>query len=147
MFSTHHDGEERYEVSVKRIIGSELSSEAANNALPANWRVQQKVAADCSSALWLGEIHHFTPQQRLAIKVLWEAFQSGLPDVHQREILHCAGSKEAKLRKLFEGNKAWGRMIFPSREFGGRVGFYRLDLPPEKRGQVEAIEEDGDFPC
>jgi hypothetical protein len=128
----------RYVLDVVPVAVDEALIPEMPKVVPRSWRAEQKLAPDLSSALWLGDIHHFTPQQGLAVKTLWDALQSGLPDVHQRDILARAGSREAKLKKLFDGSSAWGKMIFPSRDFGGRAGFYRLAPPPEKRDGIEA---------
>jgi hypothetical protein len=143
MFSTNSFGEERYEVSVKRIVAakpaSDIVSESSDDpAEVGNEPNRITHAEDYSSVRWLGELHHFTPLQRRAIKVLWDAMETGLPDVHQRVILIKAGSRETRLKRMFDKNKAWGRMIFPSRDFGGKPGYYRLAPPPEKRGRLEA---------
>ena len=92
-----------------------------------NWRDEARHAKDFSNCTWFGTVHHFTPKQRLAIREMWAAWESGLPDLHQSTILAAAASEEAKLKDLFRGSTAWGVMIHPSTDFGGRVGCYRLD--------------------
>jgi hypothetical protein len=94
-----------------------------------DWRLQTKLSPDLRTALWFGTIHHFTRQQGLAIQRLWQAWESGLPDLHQATVLEAADSSAGKLPKLFAGHSAWGAMIHPSTSFGGRVGCYRLNKP------------------
>ena len=93
---------------------------------------------DYSTVWWYGETFWFTPQEAAAVRCLWEEWERSphLPDVRQTEVLKAAKSGEPQLRRLFRDNPAWGRMIFPSVDFGGKVGYYRLAPPPGRRGEV-----------
>lgn len=128
---THAD--ERYEISVRKIglhpPDPPDPSAAEPEERPADWRAQAMHAEDFSNVTWYGAIHHFTLAQARAVRVLWRAWLTGVPDLHQSTILAATGSVQAKLCGLFRGHPAFGTMIRQSSSFGGRVGCYRLAAP------------------
>ena len=66
---------------------------------------------DFASVIWYGNQHTFTPTQAACVKILWEAWESGTPEVDQAYILTSAGSECQRLRDLFRKSTAWGTMI------------------------------------
>jgi hypothetical protein len=86
-----------------------------------------KHAEDFRSVIWFGHYFTFTPMQAAAVKILWEAWERGLPDVPQQYILTEIESDSAKLQYLFKKSPAYRKMIVQ----GARSGYYRLqELPP-----------------
>ena len=68
---------------------------------------------DFRSVLWFGEKYTFTANQAACVKVLWENWEQGTPQIGEQTILVAAGSVQDRLIGLFKhGNHpAWGSMI------------------------------------
>jgi hypothetical protein len=79
--------------------------------------------ADCT---WNGKRHTFAPAQRACVKVLWEAFVNGTPEVGQSYVLAEAGYDSTRLQDVFKGNDAWKTMIVK----GLAKDTFRLAEPP-----------------
>lgn len=64
---------------------------------------------------WQGRRYTFTKAQRAVIKVLWEAWLKGRPEVEARTLLNASGTSagNAKLSNLFTNKEAtgWGTLI------------------------------------
>jgi hypothetical protein len=71
---------------------------------------------------WFGEQYSFTGNQAAAVKLLWEAWQSGAPDVGGETLIQAADASTQRIDVVFRGNAAWGAMIVQ----GGTRGSYRL---------------------
>jgi hypothetical protein len=88
---------------------------------------------DFRSVRWYGADYRFTPTQAACVRVLWEAWERGHPEVGQETILSAAESDGSRLRDLFKRpgstHPAWGEMIVE----GGTKGAYRLAEPEEFR--------------
>jgi len=83
------------------------------------------------SVRWGGQTFGpFTTMQAAVIRVLWEHFEQGTPDIAQAEILEAIDPERSseieptKLRSLFQDSDAWGVLIVQSRK-----GLYRLTDP------------------
>ncbi len=61
------------------------------------------------------------------VRVLWEAWENGTPDVGQDAILEAAGSDGARLRDLFKNHPGWGTLIVATGAANART--YRLNEP------------------
>ena len=81
---------------------------------------------DFASVVWYGVRYSFTGAQARAVRVLWEAWLNGTPDVRQETLLDAAGS-EGRVRSLFQGHPAFGKMIVA----GAVKGLFRLAAPSE----------------
>ena len=98
--------------------------------LPAVARLLERLApcqagAGFTCVRWHGAAYTFGPMQARIVRVLWEAWERGVPDVDQRWLLNEAGSDSDRLLDVFRGHPAWGAMIA-----GGAVrGTYRLADP------------------
>ena len=80
---------------------------------------------DYRSVKWFGQDYCFTGNQAACVKVLWEHWERGTPDVAGPTLLDISGASRDRLDLVFRGNPAWGKMIV-----GGRTkGTYRLDKP------------------
>jgi len=92
-------------------------------------------SADFRSVNWFGQEYTFTANQAACIRLLWEAWESGAPEVGGDTLLVEAESDQRRLSVTFRGHPAWGTMIRP----GQTKGSYRLSPPdahrkaPEKR--------------
>jgi hypothetical protein len=84
---------------------------------------------DFRSVHWYGEDHTFSPTQAACVKVMWEEWENGTPDLGQDTILeHPEVEAESKrLVDVFKGHPAWGKMIVKGRT----AGTYRLAEPPK----------------
>jgi hypothetical protein len=83
---------------------------------------------DFRSVNWFGESYLFTGKQAAGIKVLWDAWEAGSPDVGQHALLEAMDSEQGRLDHIFrsEGrpHPAWGKLIVRS-----SPGVYRLQEP------------------
>lgn len=90
---------------------------------------------DFRSVRWGGTLHSFTAIQAVVVKVLWNAFFAGTPEVSQTYLMEQTGtaSDMPRLRDVFRSadgcHAAWGTMIVK----GETKGSYRLQLPAEKK--------------
>jgi hypothetical protein len=84
---------------------------------------------DFRSVHWFGADHFFTPTQAACVKVLWEAWENGTPDLGQDSILEHpeVEAESERLVDVFKGHPAWGTMIAK----GQTAGAYRLAEPSE----------------
>jgi len=82
---------------------------------------------DFRSVNWGGNQYSFTNNQAAYVKMLWEAWENGTPEVGQA-YLQTAIDSESALRHLFRNHPAWRTMIVP----GNTKGTFRLQLPGEK---------------
>ena len=74
-----------------------------------------------------GKRYFVTPRQGKVIKILYQACESGSPDVSTWNILVKLVSTDSQLRDTFRHTKAedlWGKLIVP----GEKKGFYRLNI-------------------
>ncbi len=103
---------------------------AGNNAgQGADENREAKHSTDYHSVLWYGTEYKFTNTQAACVKVLWEAWEQGTPDVGQAAILEEVDSDRRRLSDVFGRGKkrhpAWGTMIQP----GATKGTFRLAEP------------------
>lgn len=80
---------------------------------------------DFRSVNWFGKQYPFTGNQAAAVRLLWEAWQSGAPDVGGETLIQAADASTQRIDVVFRGNPAWGAMIVQ----GGTRGSYRLTEP------------------
>ncbi len=80
---------------------------------------------DFRSCHWFGTDYTFTAMQAACVKVLWEAWNNGTPEVGQQTILETANLESARLKDLFKDHAAWGTMIVE----GSTNGAFRLAEP------------------
>jgi len=94
---------------------------------------------DCRAVLWHGVPFKFTATQAAVVKVLWDAWRQGTPDVGVGTLQEMAGF-EIRIPALFRhrrGNqmvphRALGVMLVP----GATKGSWRLaGLPPKEGAQ------------
>ena len=79
---------------------------------------------DFRSVVWKGDLMHFSPGQAAAIEVLFDAYNSGSPEVGQGHVLESTGSEAHRLRDLFKRSPAWETLIVR----GEGKGTFRLAL-------------------
>jgi len=80
---------------------------------------------DFRSVSWFGVNYSFTPNQAACVKTLWEAWQSGAPDVGGETLLQAAVASTQRIDVVFRDNAAWGTMVVQ----GGTKGSYCLAKP------------------
>ena len=92
---------------------------------PATPRAPARHSPDFRSVHWFGVSYSFTALQGAMVRILWEAWEDGTPDVGQERLLEEAGSEANRIRDLFRGHPAWGALIGP----GESRGAFRLLEP------------------
>lgn len=70
---------------------------------------------------WGGRRYLLTPKQARVVSVLWAAWEDGLHEVAQAELLAAAESDCVRLVDLFRRSDAWGSLVVST-----RPGYYRL---------------------
>lgn len=80
---------------------------------------------DFRSVHWFGIDYNFTPNQAAAVKMLWEAWENGTPDIGGDTLATKVDSDSRRARDIFKGHPAFGKMICP----GTTKGTYRLVKP------------------
>ncbi len=119
--------------SVLRKVWAEYPEDCAAMGLPrpdlAAEFSEAKHSTDYRSVLWHGTQYSFTAKQAACIKLLWEAWEQGTPDVGEATILEAADCDCVRLSDLYgRGNNrhpAWGTII----QAGATKGTYRLAEP------------------
>src|SRR5206468_2309135 len=73
---------------------------------------------DFRSVYWFGKKYSFTQSQAVVVKMLWEAWENGTPDVGKDTLILRAGCESNRLSDVFSDRKgprhrhhAWGVMI------------------------------------
>jgi hypothetical protein len=82
-------------------------------------------SVDFRDVVWNGVSYKFGRLQAISVKVMWQAWENGTPELGQRTILAEAGSDSTKLVDVFRNHPAWGVMIVT----GSTPGTYRLSEP------------------
>ena len=82
---------------------------------------------DFASVSWHGQSYTFSPSQAAAVKLLWQAWRNGTPELRQETILQAVSSDGNRLSDLFREHPAWGKLIVA----GQAKGTFRL-AEPEK---------------
>lgn len=82
-------------------------------------------SSDFRSVHWFGTDCTFTGTQAAVVRLLWEAWEDGTPEVSQATLLEAADSSTERLRDLFRDSLAWGTMIVP----GAHRGTFQLVAP------------------
>ena len=78
-----------------------------------------------ASVRWDGRHFTFSANQAAVVRLLWEAWQAGTPDVHQSKLLEDTDSESKRLADLFKDHPAWGSLIVTTAK-----GVYRLNENP-----------------
>lgn len=82
-------------------------------------------SVDFASVLWFGQSYSFTASQAHIVRLLWEAWRNGTPNMRQETLLARVGSEGDRLANLFRDHPAWNTLIVP----GGAKGTFRLQEP------------------
>ena len=77
-----------------------------------------------SQIRWRGTEYSLTPLQARAVSLLLDAYEDGLPEIHQNRILERIGSRSKRLEHLFKKSPLWGTLIVP----GSRKGSFQLKI-------------------
>jgi hypothetical protein len=103
-------------------LEKEFAAEAARSHTPTT---APKHGDDFRSVRWRGQSYSFTAKQAPAVKLLWQNYHQGTPDVGDETLLLAVDPEAppANLRTLFRDHPAWGTMIVA----GGSKGTHRLN--------------------
>jgi len=82
---------------------------------------------DFSAIHWEdGQTYTFTPRQRPAVALLWQAKEDCTHFVGSASLLEAAEVNTTRMSDLFKGSAAWGKVIVQGVLHGGPAGTYRL---------------------
>ncbi len=82
---------------------------------------------DFRSVHWYGVDYTFTSSQAAVVKVLWDAWENGTPDVSTSYLMESADLLSNRLVDTFRNNSAWGTLVVD----GATKGSKRLADPQE----------------
>jgi len=88
-----------------------------------------RVSDDGRSIFWNGKHWALTSRQGQAVRILYERYKSGTPDVSDYEILEALGTSNSRLRDTFRNSPLWNTLIISKKK-----GMHRLD--PENVSRV-----------
>lgn len=80
---------------------------------------------DFRSVHWFGIHYPFTATQAAIVKLLWNAWENGTPDIGHETLLKESGSESKRLVDVFKGHKTYKQLIGQ----GKTKGSYRLVEP------------------
>lgn len=80
-------------------------------------------SSDFGSIVWQGKAYSLTPAQGAVMRVLWENWENGTPDIRQETALVQAGLDSKKLTDVFDAPLI-GEVVVPSPS--GVRGLFRL---------------------
>ncbi len=77
-------------------------------------------SSDFRSVRWNDELYSFNASQAPAVRLLWENWTLGTPDVGDESLCHAIddAAPPKRLDMVFRGNPAWNKMIVPGRSKG-----------------------------
>jgi len=94
----------------------------SGDAVPrANGARPRAHSSDFGTLVWNGTEYKFSKTQAACIKILFENWQNGTPEVMGETLLEASLSSREELRLIFRNSGAWGTLITSPRK-----GFYRL---------------------
>jgi hypothetical protein len=105
-------------------VTSLATSAPATSLADANNK-QATHSIDFRSVNWFGTPYTFSANQAACVKVLWEHWEKGTPDVGGKTLLTVAESDAERIDLVFRGSPAWNAMIVK----GGKRGTRRLQEP------------------
>jgi hypothetical protein len=102
--------------------GPEPAQAQSDSSLP-----ECRHGPDFRSVVWYGTEHVFSSKQAAVVRILWEAWENGTPDVGGATLLTANDCETDRLDHLFNAGRhpAWRTMICP----GSSKGTYRLKPP------------------
>lgn len=84
---------------------------------------------DFATVQWNGELHRLTPIQAELVRLLWDAWEAGTPEISQDYLLEQVGSKSNRLSDVFRQSGSlhpcWESMIVKGH---GKGTFRMADL-------------------
>jgi hypothetical protein len=120
--------------TVRKVIQNQnlLIEDQIKNILLSHERIKAnnlnaRHSTDFRSVHWFGTKYSFTPNQAAAVKILWENWENGTPEVGVDTLASEIDSDATRARDIFKGHPALGGMICP----GQTKGTYQL-IEPKK---------------
>jgi len=74
-----------------------------------------------------GDHYTFTVPQSKVIRLLYEAWKDGFPDVESVRLLQVSGSDSNRLKNVFSRHEAWGKLVIKT---PGSKSKHRLNVAP-----------------
>lgn len=113
----HYPGLDPNEFSIKLNNGQKLKHPIGQAPRTAKNSRQNPTrhSPDFRSVHWFGTPYTFSPTQAAIVKALWEAWESGTPEVGTSALLEAADSTSERVDHLFRDHPAWGELIVTPR--------------------------------
>ena len=86
---------------------------------------QNAHSPDYRSVRWNGKNYFFTSYKAACVKILWENWEKGTPDVGDTTVLETAGCESSRVLDVFKNHPNWTEMIVQ----GETKGTHRLSEP------------------
>ncbi len=128
--------DERSYLSVRTYSSNQKRLDQWMKAVKLAWRIinskdtiplqsQAKHSIDFRSVHWFGTDYSFTANQAAAVKILWQAWENGTPDIGGDTLAAEIDSESKRAQDIFKNHPAYGKMI----RSGQSKGSYRLAAP------------------
>lgn len=114
------------------VLSSEMKTkdrQASQDVRNDSKKVETQHSPDFRSVRWFGVTYYFTGSQAACVKMLWEAWEAGTPDVGGATLLEQSNCESKRLVDVFKKSEAWNHMIVK----GQTKGTYRLAAPRSKK--------------
>lgn len=104
----------------RRRLERHLAQWEQKDATSINRTTEEQHSDDFRSLRWDGELYTFTANQAPVIRLLYDHYQRGVPDVGDETLLAAVDpeSPPARLATLFRGHVAWTRIVVPGKTKG-----------------------------
>lgn len=116
-------------ITSAQMDAGDVHTQITENGGEANRSPENAVAhsTDFRSVRWFGTVYSFTSNQASVVRLLFDHWQAGTPDVGDETLLNSVDPEAppARLNALFRAHPAWGTMIVS----GGTKGVHRLSPP------------------
>jgi hypothetical protein len=101
------------------------SSATANRKLAPSFEVSE----DCGTVRYRGKEYVLTRNQASMMRVLYQAYLDGFPNVEKLKLLAAVNNEESQVKDSWKLSPLWGTLIVSDK----RRGRYRLNLPNPAR--------------
>lgn len=114
-------------------LGAQRLRHTRSTEVSATGEAECSHSPDFRSIIWFGKSFTFTSNQAACVKILWENYERGTPDVSGATLLEAADIQQDRFDKVFRDNNAWRTVIVS----GKRKGTYRLATPSEIAADIK----------
>jgi len=97
---------------------SDLATVTPSDPTPTPSHDTPRHSPDYRSVFWKGRTFTFSSIQASVIRLLWEGWESNLPELSGEYILETVDSQSNYVGDLFKGHPAWKNFIGPGKQKG-----------------------------